>query len=219
MSQDESKFDTMRLIAGAEASDLYSLEDIVREFTDSGAQPEETEQPEQPEQNEPATDAPEQKAASSEDEPKNAASEAEETPDASEENEAAEQEDELPIDQNQQPPAYENLSESQMADAIAQAVAHSIEVDTAAPVIVQAEQLPKEQEKPAESAAQPKPGSTCAAGGTGVAACGSPAPAAGVKAGRSACVSTRRRAGNSCCAKEADRSGEKASKTEGCRSC
>ena len=50
MSQDESKFDTMRLIAGAEASDLYSLEDIVREFTDSGAQPEETEQPEQPEQ-------------------------------------------------------------------------------------------------------------------------------------------------------------------------
>ena len=45
MSQDESKFDTMRLIAGAEASDLYSLEDIVREFTDSGAQPEETEQP------------------------------------------------------------------------------------------------------------------------------------------------------------------------------
>ncbi len=159
MSQDESKFDTMRLIAGAEASDLYSLEDIVREFTDSGAQPEETEQPEQPEQpeqNEPATDAPEQEAASSEDEPKNAASEAEETPDASEEKEAQAQEDELPIDQNQQPPAYENLSESQMADAIAQAVAHSIEVDTAAPVIVQAEQLPKEQEKPAESAAQPK---------------------------------------------------------------
>ena len=154
MSQDESKFDTMRLIAGAEASDLYSLEDIVREFTDSGAQPEETEQPEQ---NEPATDAPEQEAASSEDEPKNAASEAEETPDTFEKNEAAEQEDELPIDQNQQPPAYENLSESQMADAIAQAVAHSIEVDTAAPVIVQAEQLPKKQEKPAESAAQPKP--------------------------------------------------------------
>ena len=33
MSQDESKFDTMRLISGAEASDLYSLEDIVREFS------------------------------------------------------------------------------------------------------------------------------------------------------------------------------------------
>ena len=35
MSQDESKFDTMRLIQGAEASDLYSLESIIEEFSDA----------------------------------------------------------------------------------------------------------------------------------------------------------------------------------------
>ena len=38
MSQDESKFDTMRLIQGAEASDLYSLESIMQEFSDSSKQ-------------------------------------------------------------------------------------------------------------------------------------------------------------------------------------
>ena len=38
MSQDESKFDTMRLIQGAETSDLYSLESIMQEFSDAPKQ-------------------------------------------------------------------------------------------------------------------------------------------------------------------------------------
>ena len=43
---DESKFDTMRLIAGAEDSDLYSVEDIVQEFAEQPAA-EDTGQPAQ----------------------------------------------------------------------------------------------------------------------------------------------------------------------------
>ena len=121
MSQDESKFDTMRLIQGAETSDLYSLESIMQEFSDAPKQenlskpedaPKQEVQPEEPKQEEPkSADEPEAPAAQ---------------PEQSEEAPQEHTEDALPIDEEQPAPAYENLSESQMADAIAQAVARSM---------------------------------------------------------------------------------------------
>lgn len=121
MSQDESKFDTMRLIQGAETSDLYSLESIMQEFSDAPKQenpskpedaPKQEVQPEEPKQEEPKpADEPEAPAAQ---------------PEQSEEAPQEHAEDALPIDEEQPAPAYENLSESQMADAIAQAVARSM---------------------------------------------------------------------------------------------
>lgn len=136
MSQDESKFDTMRLISGAEASDLYSLEDIVREFsTDepkrteasaSSRQKEEapvikSEEPE-PAREEIAQEeaAPAEKVEAEQQSPAGAtAAEKEEAPETAE--------TKLEPEPEPEPPAYENLSEQEMADAIAQAVAHSIE--------------------------------------------------------------------------------------------
>lgn len=136
MSQDESKFDTMRLISGAEASDLYSLEDIVREFsTDepkrteasaSSRQKEEapvikSEEPE-PAREEVAQEeaAPAEKVEAEQQSPASAtAAEKEEAPETAE--------TKLEPEPEPEPPAYENLSEQEMADAIAQAVAHSIE--------------------------------------------------------------------------------------------
>ena len=134
MSQDESKFDTMRLIQGAEASDLYSLESIIAEFSDvpESEKVEETTEKtnkktaEQPQERNMPPEEPirEEKA------PAEAQTEKTAEPEAAAE--PAEQHDEaLPIDENQPPPAYENLSESQMADAIAQAVARSTGIDEA----------------------------------------------------------------------------------------
>ena len=126
MSQDESKFDTMRLIQGAETSDLYSLESIMQEFSDAPKQenpskpedaPKQEVQPEEPKQEEPKQE--ESKPA---DEPEAPAAQPEQSEEAPQEH----TEDALPIDEEQPAPAYENLSESQMADAIAQAVARSM---------------------------------------------------------------------------------------------
>lgn len=151
MSQDESKFDTMRLIQGAETSDLYSLESIMQEFSDAPKQenpsksedaPKQEVQPEEPKQEEPKpADEPEAPVAQ---------------PEQSEEAPQEHTEDALPIDEEQPAPAYENLSESQMADAIAQAVARSMgdgntRVEAAVEPPVAAESEPVIPEPPQEA--------------------------------------------------------------------
>ena len=149
MSQDESKFDTMRLIQGAEASDLYSLESIMQEFSDSPKQ-------EQPAEKEPSDEKAAQPEASA-DASEQIEEKTAEEPEKTEKQEPAEHPEEaLPIDENQPPPAYENLSESQMADAIAQAVARSLGNGATQ------EAVPAEEEPPAEVPApeqtkQPEP--------------------------------------------------------------
>ena len=133
MSQDESKFDTMRLIQGAETSDLYSLESIMQEFSDAPKQENPSKQEDAPKQENPSKpeDAPKQEVQLEEpkqeeskpaDEPEAPAAQPEQSEEAPQEH----TEDALPIDEEQPAPAYENLSESQMADAIAQAVARSM---------------------------------------------------------------------------------------------
>lgn len=150
MSQDESKFDTMRLIQGAETSDLYSLESIMQEFSDAPKQ-------ENPPKQE---DAPKPEAQPEEPKPEEAApaEEPEATvadPEQPEETPQEHAEDALPIDEDQPAPAYENLSESQMADAIAQAVARSMgdsstRVEAAVEPPVAAEPEPVIPEQPQE---------------------------------------------------------------------
>ena len=121
MSQDESKFDTMRLIQGAEASDLYSLESIMQEFSDAPKQ-ENPSKPEDAPKQEVQQEEPKQEESKPADEPEAPAAQPEQSEEAPQEH----TEDALPIDEEQPAPAYENLSESQMADAIAQAVARSM---------------------------------------------------------------------------------------------
>ena len=110
----------MRLIQGAEASDLYSLESIIEEFSDApkaetAAEKAEEQTIEQPQEQE----APPKEAAQAEETPAEVQTEklAESTVEPVEHGEEA-----LPIDEDQPPPVYENLSESQMADAIVFAV-------------------------------------------------------------------------------------------------
>ena len=152
MSQDESKFDTMRLIQGAEASDLYSLESIMQEFSRSSKQEQPAEKAlsdEKAAQPEASTDASEQieeKAAEKPEEPAKS-----EAPEPAEHSEEA-----LPIDENQPPPAYENLSESQMADAIAQAVARSLD-NGATQTAMPAEEEPQAEVPAPEQTKQPEP--------------------------------------------------------------
>lgn len=169
MSQDESKFDTMRLIQGAEASDLYSLESIIEEFSDApkaetAAEKAEEQTIEQPQEQE----APPKEAAQAEEAPAEVQTEklAESTVEPVEHGEEA-----LPIDEDQPPPVYENLSESQMADAIAQAVARSTGIDvadaadaaaptepkTVAPVPEQPKQAPVKKMTPPVQEAPAKP--------------------------------------------------------------
>ena len=147
MSQDESKFDTMRLIQGAETSDLYSLESIMQEFSDAPKQ-------ENPSKQEDATkqevqpEEPKQDESAPAEDPADQPEQPEETP-------QEHVEDALPIDEDQPAPAYENLSESQMADAIAQAVARSMgdgstRVEAAVEPPVAAEPEPAIPEQPAE---------------------------------------------------------------------
>lgn len=121
MSQDESKFDTMRLIQGAETSDLYSLESIMQEFSDAPKQ-ENPSKPEDAPKQEVQLEEPKQEESKPADEPEAPAAQPEQSEEAPHEH----TEDALPIDEEQPAPAYENLSESQMADAIAQAVARSM---------------------------------------------------------------------------------------------
>ena len=121
MSQDESKFDTMRLIQGAETSDLYSLESIMQEFSDAPKQ-ENPSNPEDAPKQEVQPEEPKQEESKPADEPEAPAAQPEQSEEAPQEH----TEDALPIDEEQPAPAYENLSESQMADAIAQAVARSM---------------------------------------------------------------------------------------------
>ena len=121
MSQDESKFDTMRLIQGAETSDLYSLESIMQEFSDAPKQENPSKQEDAPKQ-EVQPEEPKQEESKPADEPEAPAAQPEQSEKAPQEH----TEDALPIDEEQPAPAYENLSESQMADAIAQAVARSM---------------------------------------------------------------------------------------------
>lgn len=121
MSQDESKFDTMRLIQGAETSDLYSLESIMQEFSDAPKQ-ENPSKPEDAPKQEVQPEEPKQEESKPADEPEAPAAQPEQSEEAPQEH----TEDALPIDEEQPAPAYENLSESQMADAIAQAVARSM---------------------------------------------------------------------------------------------
>ena len=121
MSQDESKFDTMRLIQGAETSDLYSLESIMQEFSDAPKQ-ENPSKPEDAPKQEVQQEEPKQEESKPADEPEAPAAQPEQSEEAPQEH----TEDALPIDEEQPAPAYENLSESQMADAIAQAVARSM---------------------------------------------------------------------------------------------
>lgn len=121
MSQDESKFDTMRLIQGAETSDLYSLESIMQEFSDAPKQ-ENPSKPEEALKQEVQPEEPKQEESKPADEPEAPAAQPEQSEEAPQEH----TEDALPIDEEQPAPAYENLSESQMADAIAQAVARSM---------------------------------------------------------------------------------------------
>ena len=169
MSQDESKFDTMRLIQGAETSDLYSLESIMQEFSDAPKQenpskpedaPKQEVQPEEPKQEEPKLEK--SKPA---DEPEAPAAQPEQSEEAPQEH----TEDALPIDEEQPAPAYENLSESQMADAIAQAVARSmgdgntrVEAAVEPPVTAEPEPvIPEPPQEPVMEApqepVQPKP--------------------------------------------------------------
>ena len=152
MSQDESKFDTMRLIQGAEASDLYSLESIMQEFSDSSKQ----EQPAEKELSDEKAAQPEASADASEQIEEKTAEKPEE-PEKSEAPEPAEHSEEaLPIDENQPPPAYENLSESQMADAIAQAVARSLD-NGATQTAMPAEEEPQAEVPAPEQTKQPEP--------------------------------------------------------------
>ena len=120
MSQDESKFDTMRLIQGAETSDLYSLESIMQEFSDAPKQEDATKQENTTEPETQPEEKPEESAPA--EEPEAPAAQPEQSAEASQN----QTEDALSIDEDQPAPAYENLSESQMADAIAQAVARSM---------------------------------------------------------------------------------------------
>ena len=149
MSQDESKFDTMRLIQGAEASDLYSLESIMQEFSDSPKQ-------EQPAEKEPSDEKAAQPEASA-DASEQIEEKTAEEPEKTEKQEPAEHPEEaLPIDENQPPPAYENLSESQMADAIAQAVARSLG-NGATQTAMPAEEEPPAEVPAPEQTKQPEP--------------------------------------------------------------
>lgn len=164
MSQDESKFDTMRLIQGAETSDLYSLESIMQEFSDAPKQ-ENPSKPEDAPKQEVQPEEPKQEGPKPADEPEAPAAQPEQSEEAPQEH----AEDALPIDEEQPAPAYENLSESQMADAIAQAVARSMgdgntRVEAAVEPPVAAESEPVIPEPPQEAAmeapqepVQPKP--------------------------------------------------------------
>lgn len=150
MSQDESKFDTMRLIQGAETSDLYSLESIMQEFSDAPKQ-ENPSKPEDAPKQEVQPEEPKQEESKPADEPEAPAAQPEQSEEAPQEH----TEDALPIDEEQPAPAYENLSESQMADAIAQAVARSMgdgntRVEAAVEPPVAAESEPVIPEPPQE---------------------------------------------------------------------
>lgn len=153
MSQDESKFDTMRLIQGAETSDLYSLESIMQEFSDSPEQIAEEPSEEKAMQSEVPIGASEQSVEKTAEEPRESV-ESEESGESGESKpqEPVEHSEEiLPMDENQLLPAYENLSESQMADAIAQAVARSL--DNGVPQAA----APEAEERPAEMSALKQP--------------------------------------------------------------
>lgn len=171
MSQDESKFDTMRLIQGAETSDLYSLESIMQEFSDAPKQENPSKQEDAPKQ-EVQPEEPKQEESRPADEPEAPAAQPEQSEEAPQEH----TEDALPIDEEQPAPAYENLSESQMADAIAQAVARSMgdgntrveapaeppEAAEPKPVIPEQPQepvmeAPREQVQPQQPLPQPEP--------------------------------------------------------------
>ncbi len=154
MSQDESKFDTMRLIQGAENSELYSLARIVQEFADQDA-PKPAE----------AENAAEETMAAAQKAEVQAAVEPAAQP-VAESSPQEHGEEGLPIDEDQPPPAYENLSESQMADAIAQAVARSLgnsNTRVQVPIEPQAPEKPEQPEviPPAEpEPEQPKAAQT-----------------------------------------------------------
>ena len=150
MSQDESKFDTMRLIQGAETSDLYSLESIMQEFSDAPKQ-ENPSKPENAPEPEAQPEEPKSEESAPAEEPEAPAAQPEQPEEAPQEH----VEDALPIDEDQPAPAYENLSESQMADAIAQAVARSMgdgstRVEAPAEPPVAAEPEPVIPEQPQE---------------------------------------------------------------------
>ena len=171
MSQDESKFDTMRLIQGAETSDLYSLESIMQEFSDAPKQ-ENPSKPEDTPKQEVQLEEPKQEESKPADEPEAPAAQPEQSEEAPQEH----TEDALPIDEEQPAPAYENLSESQMADAIAQAVARSmgdgntrVEAPAEPPVAAEPEpvipeppqepvmEAPREPVQPQQPLPQPEP--------------------------------------------------------------
>ena len=171
MSQDESKFDTMRLIQGAETSDLYSLESIMQEFSDAPKQ-ENPSKPEDTPKQEVQPEEPKQEESKPADEPEAPAAQPEQSEEAPQEH----TEDALPIDEEQPAPAYENLSESQMADAIAQAVARSmgdgntrVEAPAEPPVAAEPEpvipeppqepvmEAPREPVQPQQPLPQPEP--------------------------------------------------------------
>lgn len=171
MSQDESKFDTMRLIQGAETSDLYSLESIMQEFSDAPKQENPSKQEDAPKQ-EVQPEEPKQEESKPADEPEAPAAQPEQSEEAPQEH----TEDALPIDEEQPAPAYENLSESQMADAIAQAVARSmgdgntgVEAPAEPPAAAEPEpvipeqpqepvmEAPREQVQPQQPLPQPEP--------------------------------------------------------------
>ena len=171
MSQDESKFDTMRLIQGAETSDLYSLESIMQEFSDAPKQ-ENPSKPEDTPKQEVQLEEPKQEESKPADEPEAPAAQPEQSEEAPQEH----TEDALPIDEEQPTPAYENLSESQMADAIAQAVARSmgdgntrVEAPAEPPVAAEPEpvipeppqepvmEAPREPVQPQQPLPQPEP--------------------------------------------------------------
>lgn len=135
MSQDESKFDTMRLIHGAEDSALYSLDSIVQEFAAQDA----------PKPAEAEKAAEEMLTSELEKETQAAAESAEQM---AEHATQAHEEEGLPIDEDQPPPVYENLSESQMADAIAQAVARSLGDNNTRTQVPTEHQVPEAPEQP-----------------------------------------------------------------------
>lgn len=157
MSQDESKFDTMRLIQGAETSDLYSLESIMQEFSDAPKQENPPKQEDAPKQ-EVQSEEPKQDESAPAEEPEAPAAQPEQPEKAPQEH----TEDALPIDEDQPAPAYENLSESQMADAIAQAVARSmgdgstrVEAPAEPPVAAEPEPvIPEQPQEPVMEAPQ-----------------------------------------------------------------
>ena len=145
MSQDESKFDTMRLIQGAEDSALYSLDSIVQEFAAQDApKPAEAEEA-----------AEEMLTSELEEEAQAAADSAEQVAEPAPQ---AHEEEGLPIDEDQPLPVYENLSESQMADAIAQAVARSLGDGNTRAQVPAEPQMPEAPEQPeAVPDAEPEP--------------------------------------------------------------